>query len=93
VARNPEYDLRAAGRRVVTAIDTYILVYAHRADSPFHAQAKSAIDQLVGSGMPWGVAWRCAHEFLAIVTHPKIYAPPFNGSRRGPAIMKYSNRC
>jgi hypothetical protein len=24
----------------------------------------------------WGLPWPCVHEFLAIVTHPGIYAPP-----------------
>lgn len=34
------------------------------------------MNALVESGKPWGVVWQCAHEFLAIVTHPKIYKPP-----------------
>ncbi|MCU1339642.1 MAG: uncharacterized protein JWO19_5223 [Bryobacterales bacterium] len=25
---------------------------------------------------PWAVPWPCIQEFLAIVTHPQIYAPP-----------------
>ena len=24
----------------------------------------------------WAIPWPCVHEFLAIVTHPRIYAPP-----------------
>ena len=24
----------------------------------------------------WGLPWPCLHEFLAVVTHPRIYAPP-----------------
>jgi hypothetical protein len=24
----------------------------------------------------WAIAWPCIHEFLAVVTHPKIYKPP-----------------
>ena len=24
----------------------------------------------------WAIPWPCLHEFLAIVTHPRIYAPP-----------------
>src|SRR5262245_57225704 len=24
----------------------------------------------------WAIAWPCLHEFLAIVTHPRIYQPP-----------------
>ena len=27
-------------------------------------------------GVPWAIPWPCIHEFLAIVTHPRIYDPP-----------------
>ena len=31
----------------------------------------------LAEGRPgWAMLWPCVHEFLAIVTHPKIYAPP-----------------
>ena len=58
------------------AVDTNILVYAHRADSPFHDQARAALAQLASVGRAWGVPWPCVHEFLAVVTHPRIYVPP-----------------
>lgn len=57
-------------------VDTNILIYAHRAESPLHAPAKAALDRLAASGQPWGTVWQCVHEFAAIVTHPKIYRPP-----------------
>jgi len=60
----------------VTAVDTNILVYASRADSPFYEAAEAALDRLAGSGQPWAIPWQCIHEFLAIVTHPRIYRPP-----------------
>ncbi len=58
------------------AVDTNILVYSMRADSPFHAPALKAVKQLAESNTPWAIAWPSIHEFLAIVTHPKIYKPP-----------------
>lgn len=58
------------------AIDTNILVHAHRSDSQHHAPARDALRALVESGLRWGVPWPCAHEFLAVVTHPRIYVPP-----------------
>lgn len=58
------------------AIDTNILVYAHREDSPWHEKAASRVTELANSGAPWAIAWPSLHEFLAIVTHPKIYNPP-----------------
>lgn len=58
------------------AVDTNILVYAHRRDSPFHPQAAERIRALAESSGAWAIPWPCLHEFLAIVTHPRIYAPP-----------------
>ncbi|MBK9316956.1 MAG: PIN domain-containing protein [Acidobacteria bacterium] len=58
------------------AIDTNILVYAHREDSPWHDRAYARIVALAESRMGWAIPWPCIHEFLAIVTHPRIYNPP-----------------
>jgi toxin-antitoxin system PIN domain toxin len=58
------------------ALDTNLLVYAHRKDSAFHAQAKAVIESLRHQPAPWGIPWPCLHEFLAIATHPGIYKPP-----------------
>lgn len=58
------------------AVDTNILVYAHREDSPFHEAAFGCIAELAQGAAAWAIPWPCLHEFLAIVTHPRIYAPP-----------------
>ncbi len=58
------------------AVDTNILVYAHREDTPWHEIALDRMVDLANSGAPWAIAWSSIHEFLAIVTHPKIYNPP-----------------
>ncbi len=58
------------------AVDTNLLVYAHRQDSPWHDSAYEQIANLVEGRATWALPWPCIHEFLAIVTHPKIYAPP-----------------
>lgn len=55
------------------AVDTNVLVYAHRADSPLHARARAAIESLARGAREWAIPWPCAHEFLAVVTHPRIY--------------------
>jgi uncharacterized protein len=60
----------------VIAVDTNILVYAHREDSPFHDAAARQVAGLAEGREPWAVPWPCLHEFLAIVTHPRIYDPP-----------------
>lgn len=58
------------------ALDTNILVYAHREDSPFHDRAYACLASLAEGRAAWAMPWPCVHEFLAIVTHPRIYAPP-----------------
>lgn len=58
------------------AVDTNILVYAHRVDSPWHAEAASAMRSTAEGRGLWAIPWPCLHEFLAIVTHPRIYDPP-----------------
>jgi toxin-antitoxin system PIN domain toxin len=60
----------------VIALDTNILVYAHREDSPFHEVAVRRVAELAEGGAAWAIPWPCIHEFLAIVTHPRIYDPP-----------------
>lgn len=58
------------------AVDTNVLVYAHREDSEWHQAAAARIAALAEGQGPWAIPWPCVHEFLAIVTHPKIFSPP-----------------
>ena len=58
------------------AVDTNILVYAHREDSPFHEAAARRLTGLAETRGDWAIPWPCLHEFIAIVTHPRIYDPP-----------------
>ena len=58
------------------ATDTNILVYAHRADSEWHERATPLVKSLAQGRVSWGLPWPCVHEFLAIVSHPRIYDPP-----------------
>jgi toxin-antitoxin system PIN domain toxin len=60
----------------VIAVDSNILVYAHREDSEWHAAAYAKLAGLAEGRGAWAMPWPCVHEFLAIVTHPRIYAPP-----------------
>jgi uncharacterized protein len=52
------------------AVDTNILIYAHRQDSPFHSAALAALNQLGISKRQWAIPWPCIHEFISIVTGP-----------------------
>lgn len=58
------------------AVDTNLLVYAHREESPWHEAAYRRIAELAEGRAAWALPWPCLHEFLAIVTHPRIYRPP-----------------
>lgn len=58
------------------AIDTNILVYAHREDSPWHDAAYGRLKDLAEGRAVWAIPWPCIHEFLAISTHQRIYDPP-----------------
>ena len=58
------------------AVDTNVLVYAHREDSPHHHAARNALRDLARGHAARAVPWPCVHEFLAVVTHPRIYVPP-----------------
>ncbi len=57
------------------ALDTNILVYAHRRDSRWHTPAARTLETLANGRHAWAIPWPCVHEFYAIVTHPRIYAP------------------
>jgi len=59
----------------VIALDTNILVYAHREEATWHEAAYAGLVALAEGRAPWAIPWPCVHEFLAIVTHPRIYAP------------------
>ena len=58
------------------ALDTNILVHAHRGDSPFHEVAFNTIRELAEGADAWAIPWPCLHEFLAVTTHPRIFQPP-----------------
>jgi toxin-antitoxin system PIN domain toxin len=59
----------------VIAVDTTILVYAHRVDSEFHDTAAARVRELAEGRAPWALPWPCVHEFFSVVTHPRIYQP------------------
>jgi toxin-antitoxin system PIN domain toxin len=58
------------------AIDTNILVYARRAETPHHAEARALLVKLAEGDTPWAIPWPCVYEFLRVVTHPRVFDPP-----------------
>ena len=57
------------------AVGTNILVYAHRKECEFHDAAAACMVKLAEGAQPWGIPVSCLHEFLAVVTNPKVFAP------------------
>ncbi len=58
------------------AIDTNILVSAHREESPTHTRALKRLTQFALGEDAWAVPVFCLAEFVRVVTHPKIFDPP-----------------
>ena len=58
------------------AIDTNLLVYAHRPEMPFHGRARQVLTDAVDGPEPVAVPWPCVHEFLAVVSNPRIFTDP-----------------
>jgi len=60
----------------VIAIDTNLLVYAHRPEMPFHDRARQVLSEAVAASKSVCVPWPCAHEFLAVMCNPRIFRDP-----------------
>lgn len=58
------------------AVDTNILVYAHRAGLPWHDEARQLLHSLAEGSVTWAIPWPCVYEFLRVVTHPRLFKPP-----------------
>jgi toxin-antitoxin system PIN domain toxin len=59
----------------VIAIDTNLLIYAHRGAAPDHQVALDILQPVFEGTSPWALPWPCVHEFISIVTHPGIFKP------------------
>lgn len=58
------------------AVDTNILVHAHRRDSPLHAPAYHQLKALAEGRATWAIPWPCVHEFAAVVTRASLWNRP-----------------
>ena len=58
------------------AVDTNLLVYAHRALAPQHLAARRAIERAASDGGGWGIALASLAEFWSVVTHPASAGRP-----------------
>jgi uncharacterized protein len=55
------------------AVDTNVLVYAHRRESVEHVPAARTLTNLATGTVPWAIPWPCIYEFFSVVTNPRIW--------------------
>jgi len=60
----------------VIALDTSLLIYAHRAGSPLSRRARRAIEQAAQQPGGWGFTHTTIAEFWSVVTHPASVGGP-----------------
>ncbi|MFQ5680378.1 MAG: TA system VapC family ribonuclease toxin, partial [Gemmatimonadota bacterium] len=58
------------------AVDTNVLVHAHRAGLPGHERALAWLRHLAEGKEPWGIPVFCLGEFVRVTTHPRVLDPP-----------------
>ena len=57
------------------AVDTNILIYAHRGETELHEAAVSRLVALAEGAEKWALPVFCVTEFLRVVTHPRVFNP------------------
>jgi len=72
----------------VIAVDTNILVYAHREELPHHRKARARLVGLAESPARWAIPVVCLAEFLRVTTHPRLLAPPFTVAEACAALAR-----
>ncbi len=66
------------------ALDTNVLIYAHREGAPEHARARAAVLAALDHSGGWGICLPTVSEFWSIVTHPKM-----TGGPSSPAVVAH----
>lgn len=58
------------------ALDSNLLIYAHRRDNEVYSAASTLLRDLATNRASWAIPYPCVHEFIRNVTDPRIYADP-----------------
>ncbi len=58
------------------AVDTNVLIYAHREEMEQHHAGRRALAALAEGEEPWAVPVFVVSEFLRVVTHPRVFRTP-----------------
>jgi toxin-antitoxin system PIN domain toxin len=55
------------------AVETNVLVYAHRREPAEHAAAAELLRELAEGPVRWAIPWPCVYEFASVVTNRRIW--------------------
>ena len=58
------------------AVDTNVLIHAHRAELPRHKESLRTLRRLAEGEIPWGLPVFVIGEFMRVTTHPRVLSPP-----------------
>lgn len=58
------------------AVDTNVLVHAHRTGSEASAAARARLAELAEGSAPWAIPVFCLGEFLRVMTHRRYFSNP-----------------
>ena len=58
------------------AVDTNILIYAHRRETRHHNSALKRLTELAEGDTIWALPVFCLAEFTRVVTHLRVFHPP-----------------
>lgn len=71
------------------ALDTNILVYAHRHGSTYHTEAYRLVATLAESREPYALFWPSLYEFLRVVTNHRVFDPPSSPGKAFEALAQF----
>lgn len=70
------------------AVDTNVLVYAHRQELLKHRSARRRLVELAESPAAWSIPVFCLGEFLRLISHPRLFDPPYRPSEACEALCR-----
>lgn len=70
------------------AVDTNVLVYAHREELEPHRAARARLVELAESDDLWAIPVFCLTEFARVATHARVFDPPYSVAEIRTAIER-----
>ena len=71
------------------ALDTNILVHAHRQGTQVHKPALELLRSLSEGPVPYALFWPSLYEFLRVVTHHRVFDPPSSADEALEALANF----